>query len=308
MNPSNPDASLPPGSQIGGYLIESVLGEGAAATVYRAHRAESEPTSESESAAAPVALKVLKAEGHAQPHVLASFQFEARVLSRLDHPGILRVYEMGYDGGQIYTAMELVDGISLDIFLLAKQKLAQRLAIEYGRQAADALGYLHEHGYVHRDIKPANLMLTREGRVVLYDFGTVIRINDGAAYEMGLYGTPSFLAPEQIEPGRKIDGRSDLYALGMVLYLMAVGRKPFYGTRDDVLDAHVNDPPPPPSEFGRISPALEAVILKAIAKRPEDRFQSGAEFAQALVDIELPAAPEKPSLGQRLFGWLRSDR
>lgn len=295
--------------RVGDYVIDSVLGEGAVAVVYRAHLADdvgqAEPEQPTPDRAVPVALKVLKPAAVAQPNVLASFQFEARVLSRLHHPGILRVYASGVDGERVYTAMELVDGVSFDGYLLAKKRLAEAQAVNFARQLAQALDYLHAHGYVHRDVKPANLMLTREGRIMLFDFGTVIRINDGAAYEVGLYGTPSFLAPEQIEPGRRIDGRADLYALGMILYLMVTGRKPFYGGRDEVLDFHLHTPPPPPSDFARVSPDLEAIILRAIAKDPDDRYQTGAAFAEALQTFVPAPASTQSSWRDRLTGWLR---
>lgn len=293
-DPSQNAAPLP--EQVGGYCVESLIGQGAAATVYRAH-----PTAAGE-ASQVVALKVLKPEATKQPHVLACFQFEARVLSRLEHRGILRVYDAGVDDDRMYTAMELIDGISLDNVLVANKRLTPAQAVDVARQLADALDYLHRSGYVHRDIKPANLMLTPEGRVVLFDFGTVVRIKDGAPYEAGLYGTPSFLAPEQTVAGGKIDGRADLYAAGIMLYLMAAERKPFYGSRSEVLDAHIYAAPPRPSQFVRISSALEAVILKAIAKNPDDRFQTGADFAQALAT--LPSLTP-PSIGERLRGWLR---
>lgn len=275
--------------------MESLIGEGAAATVYRAHAI-------GEQAAQVVALKVLKPKATQQPHVLACFQFEARVLSRLEHRGILHVYAAGVDDETMYTAMELIDGVSLDQVLIANKRLTPAQAIDITCQLADALDYLHRSGYVHRDIKPANLMLTQEGRAVLFDFGTVVRIKDGAPYEAGLYGTPAFLAPEQTVAGGKIDGRADLYAAGIMLYLMVAGRKPYYGSRSEVLDAHARAAPPRPSQFARISPALEAVILKAIAKHPDERFQTGAEFVQALATLPSLAPP---SIGARLRGWLR---
>jgi serine/threonine protein kinase len=301
---SQPGEQMALNSRVGDYVLGSVLGEGAVAVVYQAHLAEDgAPTTPDQPST--VALKVLKSAAASQPHVLACFQFEARVLSRLDHPGILRVYDAGVDDEHMYTAMELVDGFSFDKFLLAKKRLTEAQSVNFARQLAEALDYLHGHGYVHRDIKPANLMLTREGRIMLFDFGTVIRISDGAAYEVGLYGTPAFLAPEQIEPGRRIDGRADLYALGMILYLMVTGRKPFYGGRNEVLDFHLHMPPPPPSNFARVSLDLEQIILRAIAKDPNDRFQTGAEFAAALESAALTPAPSTSSWRERLMGWLR---
>jgi serine/threonine protein kinase len=314
LSPSNPvSGQTSPHNQVGAYLVDSPLGGGAAAMVYRAHRIGDTPqkiqippdAADSDGADADsVALKVLRPEATRDPHTLACFQFEARVVSRLDHPGIMRVYDTGVDEGRMYTAMELIDGPSFDHFLLAQKRLPETQAVEIARQICRALDYLHAQGYVHRDIKPANLMLTREGIIKVTDFGTAIRIEDGAAYEVGLYGTPSFLAPEQISVGSRIDGRSDLYAVGMILYLMVTGRKPFYGSRDEVLQANREKEPPAPSKFAHVSPELESIILKALAKDPDARYQSGAEFAEALDDVTLISEPESASLVARLFGWI----
>lgn len=296
-------APLP--DKVGGFQIESLIGEGAVATVYRAVPTGAAVIRGDVDGPAAVALKVLKPEATKQPHVLACFQFESRVLSRLNHPGILRVYKAGIDDAHLYTAMELIDGAGLDHVLTANRRLTPTQAVDVARQLVLALDYLHRHGYVHRDVKPANVMLTAAGRVVLFDFGTVIRIKEGAPYEAGLYGTPAFLAPEQTVAGGKIDGRADLYAAGIMLYLMVTGRKPFYGSRSEVLAAHLTAAPPPPSKFVRIAPALAAVILQSIAKDPADRFQTGAEFAATL-----EALPElsPPSFAARVTGWLRPGR
>ncbi|MEZ4660980.1 MAG: serine/threonine-protein kinase [Caldilineaceae bacterium] len=291
-------------TQIGNYQIESTLGEGAAGIVYRARRMDA-AIGHTDSDAPIVALKVLRPEVITQPQVLACFQFEGRILSRLRHPGILCVYETGMDDGHMYTVMELIDGYSLDKYLLAQKRLPVSESIKLARQTAEALDYLHSHGYAHRDIKPANLMYALDGRLVLYDFGTVIRIKDGTDYESGVYGTPAFLAPEQIEAGAKIDGRADLYALGIMLYQMVTGRKPFYGSRQEVLDAHVYAEPPPPSKFARVPKSLEAVIMKSIAKQPAARFATGAQFAEALTQVEENLPPPTSSPWQRLRGWLQ---
>lgn len=285
-------------SKIGPYEIDDKIGEGAAGVVYRAHSVDSPDQPQS------VALKVLKPEAMKQPAMLACFQFEGRVLTRLKHPGILRVYETGMDDGRMYTAMELIDGYSFDAYLAGRKKLTIGEAIDVARQVAEALEYLHRSGFAHRDIKPANLMLEHSGRIVLFDFGTVFRISDGVDYESGVFGTPAFLAPEQIMQKKQIDGRADLYALGIVLYHMAVGRKPFYGSRSEILEAHLHQPPPPPSKFGRIPVELEAVILKSIAKRPEDRYQTGAELAETLAYVAENLPPPRSSFLQRLLSRL----
>ncbi len=292
-----------PLTELGGYRLEAMLGEGAAGTVYRAQRIDRAAASADRPAL--LALKVLKPEAITQPQVLACFQFEGRTLARLSHPGILRVYETGLDDGMMFTAMELIEGQSFEKYLTAKQRLPVAEAISVACQLALALDYLHHQGYAHRDIKPANLMYSSAGRLVLFDFGTAIRIKAGTDYEAGLYGTPAYLAPEQIKAGGVIDGRADLYALGVMLYLMVTGRKPFYGTREEVLDAHLYDNPTPPTKFARMPQALEAVILQALAKQPADRFATGAAMAAALTAIEENLPPVVPSLWQRLLGWLR---
>jgi serine/threonine protein kinase len=286
---------MPP-NRFGAYQIEGPLGQGAVARVFRAKDRRGQE----------VALKVMLPAAASQAHLRSCFQLEYRVLSRLRHRGIARVYDSGEINGLPYMAMQLINGETLEDFLLRTKTIGEVAAIDIVRQIADALDYLHENGYVHRDIKTSNIMLTRDGRAVLFDFGTVYEIDNPPEHEMGIYGTPAFLAPEQIDPDQAVDGRADLYALGIVLYRMLSGQKPFYGARAEVLEAHLHQPPPPPSKHHWVSPEVEQVILKAIAKDPDERFQSGQALIDALTRAELEPAPPKPELGQRLFGWLRA--
>jgi len=289
---------------IHGYRILSELGQGGVAVVYEAevHGTAKDST---DGTPAIVALKTLKPEALAQQNVVASFQYETRVLSRLDHPGILRLFDTGAQDGVAFAAVELVDGEPLDSFLIRRGKLKQAEAIDFGIQVLDALDHLHERGYVHRDIKHGNLMLTKNHRLVLMDFGTVVKAGTKIDYEVGLYGTVPFLSPEQIEQRPNIDGRADLYATGVLLYRMVAGVRPFQGTREDVLDAHLHLEPKRPSRYAHISPEFDAFILKSLAKSPEDRHASAAEMLAELREIEKAGDPPKASLGERLFGWLR---
>jgi serine/threonine-protein kinase len=201
--------------------------------------------------------------------------------------------------------MELVEGGTLEQFLQRAKSIGEVAAIDIARQAAEALEYIHGLGYVHRDVKTSNILLGTMGRAVLFDFGTVYDI-DGLTNEgPGIYGTPAFLAPEQIRAEAEPDRRSDLYSLGIVLYLMVAGRRPFYGSREEVLEAHLDQEPPPPSEFGWVSPELERIILKALAKKPEERYESGGDFALALRGVEVETEQPKPRLATRLRSWLQ---
>lgn len=291
---SNPHAQNPP-QEIGQYKVESVLGRGGMATVYRARGRDSRE----------VALKVLSGQIANRPKMREMFQREFRTVAKLNHPNIVSVFDMGETSGQLYIAMQLIDGQLLKDFLQKQKKLSEVLAIELARQLADILHYVHAQNIVHRDIKPENILLDQRRRAILFDFGTAL----DQAYPLpdsdrGVYGTPGFLSPEQILSGNSVDGRADLYSLGVMLYLMACGRRPFYGDRDDVLGAHINEPPPPPSKFAKLSPDLELVILKSIEKNPDDRYQTGAEFAQALGEIEPP--PPQP-IRRRAMRWLGID-
>lgn len=278
---------------LGPYQIKATLGQGGAAVVYRAARPNNRP----------IALKVLHPKAAQTPQLRQMFQNEYKLLARLRHPGIIRTVDAGELDGYFFIALELIEGDNLDAFLRKQEKLGEDPAVEIARQLADALNYLHERGIVHRDIKPSNVMLTPRRRTILFDFGTALDLHDQHGNETdGVYGTPAFLPPEQVQGKMDIDGRADLYSLGILLYRMITGRKPFYGTRDEVLHAQIHETPPLPSEFTYISPDLEALILNAIAKDPAARFQSGEELVQALDKIELVP---KPDLTQRLLGWLR---
>ena len=285
---------LPVSSQLGRYRILEALGQGATAVVYRAQ----------DLTGRQVALKALNSVAASQPHMRSCFEMEYRTLARLRHPGILRVYDAGEANGRLFIAMELVEGGTLEQFLQRAKSIGEVAAIDIARQVAEALDYIHELGYVHRDVKISNILLGSMGRAVLFDFGTVYALDNPVDNAPGIYGTPAFLAPEQIRADSEPDRRSDLYSLGIVLYLMVSGRRPFYGSREEVLDAHLTEQPPPPSAFGWVSPELERIILRALAKEPEERFGSGGDFALALREVEVETEEPKPRLATRLRAWL----
>ena len=282
-------------SRFGPYQIEKVLGQGAVAMVYAARSPQGQQR----------VLKVLIRQAAAQRTVRLGFQREFRVLRQLRHRNIVRAYETGEVDGYFYMTLEYIEGETLDDFLQRAKRIGEQPALRIMGQIASALDYMHAQGYAHRDLKPANILMARDGRAVLFDFGTVLDINNPDEEDtVGVYGTPAFLAPEQIT-NEAVDGRSDLYALGIILYLMITGRKPFYGGRSEVLDAHLQEAPPPPSQFAHVSPDLEQVILKAIAKDPAERYQTGAELIAAFESIRLEPEPEKVEIGERirrLFG------
>ena len=218
------------------------------------------------------------------------------------HPGILQVYETGEANGRLSIAMELARADFGGVLMRAKS-IGEVAAIDIARQVAEALDFLHESGKIHRDVKTSNVLLGPSGRAVLFDFGTVYDIYNPIDNAPGIYGTPAFLAPEQIRAKEEPDKRSDLYSLGIRTLLM-FWAQPFYGSREEVLEAHITETPPPPSAWRWVSPELEQIILKALSKKPEDRFESGADFAMALRAVEVEAEQPKPRLATRLRAWL----
>jgi serine/threonine-protein kinase len=288
------------GHRLGPYQIEEIIGSGGMAVVYRA-RAEDGRT---------VALKVLFPPPNAAAEIRLRFEREARTAARLNHPAIVRVFEAGQAGGYAYLAMEFIKGQTLAQRLFEQSApLSEDEAADIAWQIADALYYAHGQGVVHRDVKPSNILLTDDNRALLTDFGVAQAFDDPSLTRTGhTVGTPAYMAPEQAGGLQPLDGRADLYALGVVLYHMVAGRPPFQGSTPQILHAHLYDPPPPPSSLSQVSPGMEAIILKALAKEAGQRFQTGAAMAQALASLSgqastrlLPQTP-KHSAG-RIAGW-----
>jgi serine/threonine-protein kinase len=280
------------GKRLGPYEITAPIGEGGMAAVYQAFEARDNRF---------VALKVLPPHVADSPQFAARFQQEAQVIARLQHPNILPVYEAGADAGYAYIAMPLVTGGTLAT-LLRGRPLPPRQTLRILAQVGSALDHAHSMGYVHRDVKPSNVLLDEAGNCLLMDFGLArvlartVRITRSGA----MLGTPQYMSPEQGR-GERVDGRSDLYALGVMLYEMATGRVPYDGkTPVEVISQHIHEPVPPPRQRNpALPPAVEAVILKALAKRPDDRFQTAGALVEALREALVagrpaPARPPEP--------------
>jgi serine/threonine-protein kinase len=213
------------------------------------------------------------------------FLREARVAAALDHPHIVPIYDVG-ESPLLYLVMPYVRGGNIQQ-LLRRAPLPLAEVVSYGTQVADALGYAHQHNVIHRDVKPANMLIHADGRILLSDFG-LAKVWDGTApvpvaRRRPDAGTPEYMAPEQVR-GRT-DTRSDLYGLGVVLYLLLTGRLPFTGPSGEaVMAAQVGQMPMPPRLLNAgVTPALDAVVMRALAKRPEDRFQTASQIGAALL-------------------------
>ena len=282
-----------PLSSLGPYQISGVLGQGGVSIVYRARRLH-QPE---------VALKVLNMALAGQPDMRKRFLDEHRLLQQLRHRGIVQVYDAGELDSRFYIALQLLTGDTLEALVTRNKTLGEITAVDIAKQTGETLAYIHSQGLVHRDIKTSNIMITHDRRVILFDFGTVLRLSSLPDEPItGVFGTPPFVSPEQALASQDIDGRSDIYSLGVVLYRMVAGRKPFYGSRSELLHAHVHEEPPPPSNFARVSPLLEQIILKALAKNPDDRFQRAIDMVGALEEVE--PLPEPPAFSTRLRRWL----
>ena len=272
-----------PGRHIGGYSVQRELGRGGMGAVYLAEHDETHEK---------VAMKELLITAAADPIAVQRFLQEGAVMSRLTHPNIVRVRGIIEAGGGHYLALEFIEGGSLRDLLRGRPLPdPQAFAVMHG--LLQALEHAHQHAIVHRDVKPENVMLSRAGEVKVADFGIARLTDEGAtshATRTGTtVGTPQYMSPEQVTTS-KVDGRSDLYSAGIVCYEVFCGRPPFEATAADgpftLFAKHVQAPPPPPTVIRPdLDPALEAVILKSLSKRPEDRYQTGAKFDRALSAI-----------------------
>jgi eukaryotic-like serine/threonine-protein kinase len=249
-----------------------------------------------------VAVKVLRAELARDPTFFLRFSREARNAAGLNHPAIVAVYDSGEadtpDGPLPYIVMEYVDGVTLRDIVRNDGPVDPRRAVEIIADACQALNYSHQHGIIHRDVKPANIMIDRAGAVKVMDFGIARALHDDGAkltQTSAVIGTAQYLSPEQAS-GETVDARSDVYSLGCVFYELLTGEPPFIGdTPVSVAYQHVRKDPPPPSRRNpALSPDLDAVVLKSLAKNPANRYQTAAEMRDDLIRVRdglTPAAP-----------------
>ena len=251
-----------------------------------------------------VAVKVLRADLARDPSFYLRFRREAQNAAALNHPAIVAVYDTGEArtaaGPLPYIVMEYVDGVTLRDIVHNDGPMPPRRALEVVADACQALNFSHQHGIIHRDVKPANIMISKTGAVKVMDFGIARAIADTGnpvTQTAAVIGTAQYLSPEQAR-GERVDARSDVYSLGCVLYEMLTGQPPFTGdTPVSVAYQHVREDPVPPSQkYVGISPELDAVVLKALAKNPDNRYQSAAEMRADLVRVHSGEKPEAPKV------------
>ncbi len=268
--------TLQPGQMLGSYRIINQIGQGGMATVYKAYQASMDRN---------VAVKVLPGQLAESAEFMQRFQQEARIIARLEHPHILPVFDYGETDGITYFVMRYLEAGTLKEKMETGRPLPLNEIDKLFSQLADALSYAHSMGVVHRDLKPANALIDSRGNIFLTDFG-IAKILEDASPRLtqtdAIMGTPAYISPEQAQ-AMKVDQRSDIYSLGIILYEMVTGRVPFIAdTPLAVIIKHVSDPLPLPSSVKTDIPeSIERVILKALAKNPDDRFATVADFAEA---------------------------
>ncbi|MGC9270924.1 protein kinase domain-containing protein [Acidiphilium sp.] len=261
---------------LGKYNISRILGRGAMGVVYEGF----DPIIARRVAIKTVRLdRVDDAEGAED---LLRFKREAQAAGRLTHPNIVAVYDYGETDTLAYIVMEFVEGETLKSLLDRGERFTPADAVTMMESLLSGIAYSHDNGVIHRDIKPANVMITRDGRVKLADFG-VARIESSSLTQAGtMIGTPSYMSPEQFM-GQTIDARTDIYSSGVLLYQLLTGEKPFEGSVTAIMHKVLNVEPPAPSLLSvSVAPALDDVVRRAMAKRPEDRFATARDFAAAL--------------------------
>ena len=309
------------------YKILAHLGSGGMGQVYRAEHVALKK---------PVALKLLGRVGDDDTRAERETRFEreARAIARLEHPGCVRILDYGRAGRYQYIAMELLDGDPLSAALEAGPFTIAR-AVYVARNLLAALAHAHRHGVLHRDVKPENVVLVARDvpRTVLIDFGLARLRDDGPLTGTGMcMGSPSYIAPERLA-GKPYDARCDLYAVGVILYEMIAGMRPFVGSSpEEIMHKSLHRPPRPLRALrDDVPPKLDAIVRRALAKDPDRRFADAEEMLSALADIEIVDEPDpamtllgreripaistigrlalgRPSILGRLWSWLRYGR
>ncbi len=265
------------GQTVGNYKIEEKLGEGGMGAVYKGVDTMLDRE---------VAIKALRPELASQTAVVERFRLEAVTLAKLNHPNIASLYSLFRQGEELYMVLEFVRGATLDTILQKRGALPADEAIPVFCQVLDGINHAHEYGIVHRDIKPANMMLTENGKLKVLDFGIARLLGSARMTRAGnIIGTLEYMAPEQVK-GQETDARSDIYALGMMLYEVLTGKIPFETENEfELMKLQTETMPALPRTINPDIPEeVEAAIMQAIAKKPDERFQNAGEFLQELLD------------------------
>ncbi|HET9041617.1 MAG TPA: serine/threonine-protein kinase [Burkholderiales bacterium] len=305
-------------TKLGKFQIRRELGKGAMGIVYEGHDPMIDRV---------VALKTIRAEnlqGEDAQEQLARFRREAQAAGRLTHPNIVGIYDFGEDAGTYYIAMEFVKGRELQSYLEANERFAMHDIVRVMGQLLEALQYSHKHGVVHRDIKPSNIIILADGTAKVADFG-IARLESSNLTQAGMVlGTPSYMSPEQFM-GQTVDGRSDLFSAGVILYQLLTGEKPFTGSLTTIMHKVLQEEPLPPSQLNvQVPRAFDAVIRKALAKRPDERYQTAGEFLDAirqaavatavgageptLINLDATLAPGQATVAQKPAPTAAADR
>jgi len=298
--PPPPDFAIP--QTLGHYRIEGVLGEGGMGVVLKG----SHTTLDRQAA-----IKLMKPSLSGNPEFAARFMREARIAASLEHANLVTVYDAAQEGGFLYMALRFMGGGDLTDQLKREGQLSEPRAIHMFSALLSALQYINVKKLIHRDIKPANVLLDSDFTPRLGDLGLMRKSSSGQdSNESGIMGTPSYMSPEQVNNVHELDIRSDIYSLGLTLYVALTCKQPLQGpdlpsTIDNVL--HV-DPPDPRSFVPTLSDAMTQVVLKAIRKRPQDRFQTPKEFLDALMAVENEALNELSASGVSWFGKIFGGR
>jgi len=265
------------GQQLANFRVERLLGQGGMATVYYGLDIKLQR---------PVAIKVIDKRYKNDPAYTTRFVNEARMMAKWHHENLIQIYYAGDEQGYSYYVMEYVDGDDLStimsLYAEEKVRMPNEDVLRIGNAIANALDYAHRQGVIHRDVKPSNVLIAKDGRVLLGDFGMALEVSDGS---MGnIFGTPHYISPEQAKRSADAVPQSDLYSLGIILYEVLTGTVPFNDPSPaSIALQHITQFPPPPRSLNpEISLPVEAVILKALEKKPQNRYQSGAKLMSAL--------------------------